>query len=156
MTIFWHCNEFTVYIFASSTVQSGQAAWAPHLCLSGKMADGKEKGNFFKKYCCFNKHDEINKATPLGKSVILAPNVKKSVLELLGSTDCEVLDKMKKMHSYIFDMGAGQYFENIEDAEDELIKRNFPDISNNCQQKAVFVPETFLPKVPRAVYPTEE
>ena len=63
---------------------------------------------------------------------------------------------MKKIHSYIFDMGAGQCFQKYEDAEDALIKRNFPDISNNCQQSAVFLPETFLPKVPRAVYPTEE
>ena len=90
------------------------------------MADGKEK----KKYCCFQKHDQDNKATPLGNSKILAPNVKKNVLELLGSTNCEVLDKMKKTHSYIFDMGAGQCFENYEDAEDELVKRNFPELSN--------------------------
>merc|ERR1719312_2131188 len=67
-----------------------------------------------------------------------------------------MLDKMKKIHSYIFDMGAGQCFQNYEDAEDALIKRNLPDISNDCQQNAVFLPETFLPKVPRAVYPTEE
>merc|ERR1719312_2045957 len=67
-----------------------------------------------------------------------------------------MLDKMKKFHSYIFDMGAGQCFQNYEDAEDALIKRNFPDISQNCQQSPVFLPETFLPKVPRAVYPTEE
>merc|ERR1719312_1712571 len=67
-----------------------------------------------------------------------------------------MLDKIKKIHSYIFDMGAGQYFENYEDAEDALIKRNFPDISQNCQTSPVFLPETFLPKVPRAVYPTEE
>merc|ERR1719312_2321489 len=67
-----------------------------------------------------------------------------------------MLDKMKKTHSYIFDMGAGQCLENYEDAEDALIKRNFPDISQNDQQSAVFLPETFLPKVPRAVYPTDE
>ena len=70
------------------------------------MAEGKEKGNFFKKYRCFNKHDEVNKGTPLGNYNILAPNVKKSGLELLGSTNCEMLGMMKKMHSYIFDMGA--------------------------------------------------
>ena len=119
------------------------------------MSDGKEKGNFVK-YCCFNKHEKDNKGTPLGNYKILAPNVKKSVLELLGSTNCDMLDKMRKIHSYIFDMGAGQYFENYEDAEDALIKRNFPDISNDCQQSPVFLPETFLPKVPRAVYPTEQ
>merc|ERR1719312_1778690 len=67
-----------------------------------------------------------------------------------------MLDKMKKFHSYLFDMGAGQCFQNYEDAEDALMKRNFPDISQNCQTSAVFLPETFLPKVPRAVYPTEE
>ena len=120
------------------------------------MADGKGKGNFLKKYCCFNKHDQDSKATPLGKSIILAPNVKKSVLALLGITKSEMLDKMKKIHSYIFDMGAGQYFESYEDAADALLKRNFPDISMNCQESAVFLPETFLPKVPRAVYPAEE
>ena len=97
------------------------------------MFDGKEKGNFFNKHCCFNKHDKHNKGTPLGNSKIQAPNVKKSVLELLGSTNCEMLDKMKKIHTYMFDMGAGQYFENYQDAEDALIKRNFPDMFKNCQ-----------------------
>merc|ERR1719312_1500176 len=67
-----------------------------------------------------------------------------------------MLDKMKKIHSYIFIMGGGQCLENYEDAEDALIKRNFPDISQNDQTRAHFLPETFLPKVPRAVYPTEE
>merc|ERR1719308_628052 len=62
-----------------------------------------------------------------------------------------MLDKMKNIHSYIFDMGAGQCFKNYEDAEDALIKRNFPDISQNDQTRAHFLPETFLPKVPRAV-----
>ena len=33
---------------------------------------------------------------------------KKSVLELLGSTNIEVQDRMKKAHSYIIDMGAGK------------------------------------------------
>ena len=116
------------------------------------MAEGKAKA----KSCCMNNHDKHNTGSPLGKSEILASEVKKSILELLGSTDGEVQEKMKKVHSYIFDMGGGKYFENYEDAEDELLKRNFPDIFNNCQKGAVFVPETFLPKVPRAVVGTEE
>ena len=71
------------------------------------------------------------------------------------ATDEDVQNKMKKTHSYIFDMGAGKYFNNFEEAEDELLKRNFPDISNNLQNRAVFLPETYLPKVPRAVDPEE-
>merc|ERR1712013_200434 len=127
-----------------------------------RMAAGKEKAKSFKKWCCFNFHDRDDEESPLGKSGIPAPVIKKSVLELLGSleegpaTDEDVQNRMKKTHSYIFDMGAGQYFETYEDAEDALIKRNFPDISNDCQQSPAFLPETFLPKVPRAVYPIEE
>ena len=82
-----------------------------------KMAAGKVKENYLKKYCCFNKHDIDKRESSLGKSKILYQNVKKSILELLGSTNFELLDKMKKRHSYVFDMGAGKYFENYEDAE---------------------------------------
>jgi len=69
------------------------------------------------------------------------------------ATDDEVQNKIKKTHSYIFDMGAGKYFKNFEEAEDELLKRNFPDIFKDCQKRAVFLPETYLIKVPRAVDP---
>merc|ERR1712013_502350 len=123
------------------------------------MAAGKEKAKSFKKWCCFNFHDRDDEESPLGKSGIPAPEIQKSVLELLGSveegaaTDEDVQNKMKKTHSYIFDMGAGKYFNNFQEAEDELLKRNFPDISNNLQNKAVFLPETYMPKVPRAVDP---
>ena len=48
-------------------------------------------------------------------------------------------------------MGAGKYFTNYKEAEDELLKRNFPDIAEDYQESAIFVPESFLPKVPRAV-----
>ena len=114
----------------------------------------KSKG---KTFCCFGHHDKDNKGTPLGKSDITVEGDQKSVLDLLGSkgngpaTDHEVQDRMKNHHSFSFNMGAGKYFDKFEDAEDELLKRNFPTISDDCQDCAIFVPETFLPKVPRAV-----
>ena len=83
------------------------------------MAAGKEKAKSFKKWCCFNFHDRDDEESPLGKSGIPAPEIQKSVLELLGSveegaaTDEDVQNKMKKTHSYIFDMGAGKYFKNF-------------------------------------------
>ena len=122
------------------------------------MAEGN-KGKVKNKFCCFGKHDKENKGSPLGKSEISVTGIQKSVLELLGSaadgaaTDHEVQDKMKKHHSYVFNMGAGNYFTNYEEAEDQLLKRNFPKIAEDCQDSAIFVPETFLPKVPRAVDP---
>merc|ERR1719317_226342 len=122
------------------------------------MAAGKEKAKSFKTWCCFHRDDE---ESPLGKSGIPAPEIQKSVLELLGSveegaaTDEDVQNKMKKTHSYIFNMGAGKYFNDFEEAEDELLKRNFPGIFKNCQKTAVYLPETYLPKVPRAVDPEE-
>ena len=125
------------------------------------MAGSKGNGNSSKTNCCFNKHNLENKNTPLGKSEIKFGGKQKSVLELLGSksgcaaTDHEVQEKMKKFHSYIFNMGAGKYFTNYEEAEDELLKRNFPDVAEDCQASAIFVPETFLPKIPRAVDPKE-
>ena len=116
---------------------------------------GEEKGN--SKFCCFNNHDKNNKNSPLGISKIVVSGLQKTVLELLGSnskgpaTDHEVQDNMKKNHSYIFNMGANQYFDNYQDAEEALLTRNFPLLASGCQVSPIFLPESFLPKVPKAV-----
>ena len=125
------------------------------------MEEIKGKGKSSQKFCCFNNHDKENKGSPLGHFPITVSGEQKSVLELLGpETDCpatdhELQEKMKRFHSYVFNMGAGQYFTNYEEAEDELLKRNFPKIANDDQDIPIFVPETFLPKVPRAVDPVK-
>ena len=125
------------------------------------MADYRVKEKRSKKNCCVGNHEDNGKGSPLGKRVIVAPINKKSILELLGSktrgpiSDDDVQEKMRRQHPYVFDMGGGKYFKNYEEAADELLARNFPEIAEDKQVRAVFVPETYLPRVPRAVDPEE-
>ena len=125
------------------------------------MADYRVKAKRSKTNCCVDNHEDKGEGSPLGKRDIVAPNTKKTILELLGSqtkgpiSDDDVLEKMRRQHPYVFDMGGGKYFKNHEEAAEELLKRNFPEIAEDKQVRAVFIPETYLPTVPRAVDPEE-
>ena len=69
----------------------------------------------------------------------------------MGLDDQDLLENMNKGHQHIFNMGGGKLYNNYRDAEEELLERNMPEIYNDQQKNAVFIPETYLPKVPRAV-----
>ena len=111
------------------------------------------KSTFSQQYCCF--HHKEGEPSSLGIFTIPADVEGKPVLELLGNEvsldDQELQDKMQKHHPYIFNLGGGKYFENYHEAEDELLKRNFEAIVKDQQDRAIFLPEIYILKVPRAV-----
>ena len=58
---------------------------------------------------------------------------------------------MAKGHPYAFNMGHGIIipFKDYKEAAAALMERNMPEVLTGHQTKAVFVPETHLPKMPR-------
>ena len=73
------------------------------------------------------------------------------LLDLLGITDQELQDQMAKGHPYAFNMGNNISYQNYEEAVKALMERNMPDLVLDKQTEVVLLPETHLPKVPRAV-----
>ena len=73
--------------------------------------------------------------------------------ELLGIPDLELQEQMAKGHPYAFNMGHGKMipFKDYNEAGEVLMERNMPEVLHNIQTKAVFLPETHLPKMPRVV-----
>ena len=60
---------------------------------------------------------------------------------------------MAKEHPYGFNMGHGRIipFKDYKEAARALMERNMPEILHGRQKKAVFIPETYLPKMPHIV-----
>ena len=60
---------------------------------------------------------------------------------------------MSKDHPYVFNIGGGASipYQNYQEAVKMLMERNMPDVLHNKQTGVVFIPESHLPKVPRAV-----
>ena len=60
---------------------------------------------------------------------------------------------MAKGHSYAFNMGNNQIipFQDFKEAIKALMERNMPEVLHNRQMKAVIMPETHLPTMPRIV-----
>ena len=73
------------------------------------------------------------------------------LLDLLAVTDQELQDQMAKGHPYAFNMGNNISYQNYEEAVKALMERNMPDLVLDKQTEVVLLPETHLPKVPRAV-----
>ena len=75
------------------------------------------------------------------------------MLQLLGLSDQELQEQMAKGHSYAFNMGNNNIipFMDFQEAAKVLMKRNMPEVLQNRQRKAVFMPETHLPNMPRVV-----
>ena len=75
------------------------------------------------------------------------------LLQLLGLSDQELQEQIAKGHSYAFNMGNNQIipFQDFEEAIKALMERNMPEVLHNRQMKAVIMPETHLPTMPRIV-----
>ena len=60
---------------------------------------------------------------------------------------------MAKGHIYAFNMGNNNiiHFRNFQEAGKELMKRNMPEVLNDSQTGAVFMPEAHLPTNPMVV-----
>ena len=74
--------------------------------------------------------------------------------DLLGlTTDLQLQEQMAKGHPYEFNMGHGQVipFQDYKEAAKALMERNMPDILHDRQTRALFVPDSNLPKMPHIV-----
>ena len=96
--------------------------------------------------CCFY-HQDTEKC-PLGMSWITPDQDGKTTLELLELSDPDVQNKFNQ-----FNLGGSKLinFQNYKEAESELLERNFPAIDQNKQDRPIFLPETYLNKLARAV-----
>ena len=82
-----------------------------------------------------------------------SPPPRRTLPELLGFSDLELQEQMAKSHNYAFNMGGGQNisYENYIKAAEALMERNMSEVLHDRQTKAIFLPETHLPKMPRVV-----
>ena len=85
--------------------------------------------------------------------MLTPPTSPRPLLHLLGLTDQQQQEKMAKEHPYGFNMGHGRIipFKDYKEAARALMERNMPEILHDRQKKAVFIPETYLPKMPHIV-----
>ena len=80
----------------------------------------------------------------------------RNLLDKLKTDDKSKQEELKKWHGYAFNMGNGNLFTDYYEAQDKLMERNLKDIHLNQQRGAVYIPETELPKVPRAVLDVDQ
>merc|ERR550532_3935760 len=75
------------------------------------------------------------------------------LLQLLGLSDQELQEQMAKGHSYAFNMGNNRIipFQDFQLVLKILMERNMSEVLYNRQTEAVFMPETYLPNMPRVV-----
>ena len=102
------------------------------------------------KHCPFP-HDIASGRPRLGVSLLVPSPNPRPLLGLLGDTDQELQERMAKGHPYIFNMGHGKSFQDYKEAANALMERNMQEVLHNRQTGVVFIPESHLPKVPRAV-----
>ena len=98
-------------------------------------------------------HDIANNRPKLGVSLLKPSHTPRPLLNLLGVNDQELQGQMARGHSYAFNMGSGKTisYQNYQEAAKALLERNMPEILHNRQTEVVFLPESHLPKIPRAV-----
>ena len=89
----------------------------------------------------------------IGVHLLTPPSTPRPLLDLLGLTDEQLQEVMAKNHPYGFIMGHNKSipFSNYKEAAKALMERNLPQILEDKQTEAVFIPETHLPTVPRVV-----
>ena len=75
------------------------------------------------------------------------------LLQLLGLSDQELQEQMAKGHVYAFNMGNNNIipFKDFREAVRVLMERNMPEVLQNRQTEAIFMPEAHLPNMPRVV-----
>ena len=87
----------------------------------------------------------------IGFNLLTPSSTSRPLLHLLGLTDQQLQDHLAEGHPYGFILGHGKNmaFKDYKKAAHFLMERNFPDIAHDRQTKAIFIPETHLPKMPR-------
>eukprot|EP00092_Neocalanus_flemingeri_P037002 GFUD01040285.1.p1 GENE.GFUD01040285.1~~GFUD01040285.1.p1 ORF type:complete len:735 (+),score=159.46 GFUD01040285.1:221-2425(+) len=61
--------------------------------------------------------------------------------------------KQKEQFKDEYNLGSGQRTDSPEEAADALLQRTYPEIANNTQTAGIFIPESFIPRVPLGVDP---
>ena len=51
----------------------------------------------------------------------------------------------------IYNMGSGMRTVKFDEAAEAMFKRTYPEIKSNTQMSPIFIPETFIPRVPIGV-----
>ena len=101
--------------------------------------------------CCFPHCPQTGQSAILGLHRLLPSVSPSTVLQLLGLTDRGLQDKMSQWHPYVLQLGGGNYLSDSRQAAEHLLLRNLPEVAKDQQKKPVYVPESHLPNVPRAV-----
>merc|ERR1711884_283013 len=83
----------------------------------------------------------------------MGPSTPQPLLDLLGLSDEQLREAMAKDHPYGFIMGHNRSipFSNYKEAANALMGRTLPQILEDRQTEAVFMPDTHLPTAPRVV-----
>ena len=103
---------------------------------------------------CSLPHDPLTGLPKLRISYLMPSLNPQTLPKLLGlKNDIELLDQMGAAHPYAFNMGGSNIFplHDFERAGKHLMMRNMPDVLLNRQTGPVFVPETYLPTMPRVI-----
>ena len=89
----------------------------------------------------------------IGLNFLTPTSPSRPLLDLLGLTDLQLQEYLAEGHPYGFILGHGRNtaFKDYKEAAKFLMERNIPDIAQDRQTKAIFIPETHLPKMPRIV-----
>ena len=89
----------------------------------------------------------------ISTSLVSPPSSPPRILQLLGLSDLELQEQIAKGHSYAFNMGNNNIipFKDFQEAAKVLMERNMPEVLQNRQRKAIFMPETHMPNMPRVI-----
>ena len=91
----------------------------------------------------------------IGLNILTPTSTPRPLPDLLRLTNKQLQDQMAKGHTYEFNLGHGRHFKDYKEAAAALMERNMPEVLHGTQTKAVFLPETHVPKMPRIVDPEE-
>ena len=90
-------------------------------------------------------------AVGIGLNILTPTSTPRPLPDLLGLTNKQLQDQMAKGHTYEFNLGHGRHIKDYKEVAAALMERNMPEVLHGTQTKAVFLPETHVPKMPRIV-----
>ena len=111
--------------------------------------------------CLF--HYAAGGASQLGIQKLHSSFTNKSIPELLAHkadgvpiTDDKMQRRLERGHPYVSNLGGGNYFGNYEEAVNALMHRDLEEIEKDEHKEVIFIPENYVPHMPRAVKTVKE
>lgn len=102
-----------------------------------------------------NEEKEKNKDNAIGIHNMDLTCGKQSIEELLRKAPQQVkkrqIDQHCELMRNIYNMGSGMRTVKFDEAAEAMFKRTYPEIESNNQLSPIFIPETFIPRVPIGV-----